>query len=149
MITVRVAGPDGRTASERIRHRPYLKRVVPFGEVVQAYLQPKNTERMAQGILDARTKTGVVLGYGTQSHTYVVFVDGDVHPFRSIYRLSLQNRWSAEKLQEVNVTRKGQHLPRGARVVPFEARIGDMEYPIDSRVPRRIELRQGDFDPDM
>ena len=30
MITVRVVGPDGRTAYERIRRRPYIKRVVPF-----------------------------------------------------------------------------------------------------------------------
>ena len=34
-------------------------------------------------------------------------------------------------------------------MVAFETRAGEMEYPINSRVPRRIELRQGDFDPDM
>ena len=149
MITVRVVGPDGRTAYERIRHRPYIKRLVPFGEVVQAYLQPKSPERLAQGTLNAHAMAGVVLGYGAQSHTYVVFADGGIHLFRSIYRLSLPNRWSAEKLQEVNITRTGQYHPRGARVVPFGTRAGEMEYPTNSRVPTRIELRQGDFDQDM
>ena len=34
-------------------------------------------------------------------------------------------------------------------MVPFGTRAGEMEYPTNSRVPTRIELRQGDFDPDM
>ena len=34
MLTVRVVGSDGKTAFERTRHKPFVKRFVPFGEVV-------------------------------------------------------------------------------------------------------------------
>ena len=52
-------------------------------------------------------------------------------------------RWSAKKLQEVNVTFKDQHNLRGARAVPL------IEKLPQGRVPRRLELRQSDFDPAM
>ena len=71
MITVRVVGHGVHTACERIRHKHFAKRLVPFGEAVQMYLPAKGPERLACGTLDARTKIRVVLGYGTQSHSYV------------------------------------------------------------------------------
>ena len=149
MITVRVMGEDGLTAYQRVRHRSFAKRLVSFGETVQVYLQPKGPERRAAGALDARTKVGVVLGYATETHAYMVFVDGTVRPYRSIYRLPLSRRWSAGKLQEVNVTVKDLHLARGARAVPFQERDGELgkEAPVHSRAPRKLELRQSDFDP--
>ena len=49
MITVRVVGPDGRTAYKRIKHRTYIKRLVPFEEVVQAYLQPRALSAWPEG----------------------------------------------------------------------------------------------------
>ena len=149
MITVRVVGHDGHTAYERIRHKRFAKRLVPFGETVQVYLPAKGPERLERGALDARTKIGVVLGYGTQSHSYVVFSEGEVDFYRSIYRRSLSNRWSAEKLQEVNVTRKDQHVPREARTVPFTAREATPGYEITGRAPKRFDIRQGDVDPAM
>ena len=149
MITVRVVGHDGHTAYERIRHKRFAKRLVPFGETVQVYLPAKGPERLERGALDARTKIGVVLGYGTQSHSYVVFSEGEVDFYRSIYRRSLSNRWSAEKLQEVNVTRKDQHAPREARTVPFTAREATPGYEITGRAPKRFDIRQGDVDPAM
>ena len=149
MLTVRVVGSDCKTAFERIRHRPFVKRLVPFGEVVQVYMPSKSSERLAGGALDSRTKLGVVLGYGTHSNSYHVFVDGQQKLYRSIYRLSRSARWSAEKLQEVSVTFKDQHNPRGARAVPLIDRGKEPEKPIQGRAPRRLELRQSDFDPAM
>ena len=56
---------------------------------------------------------------------------------------------SAEKLQEVMVILKDQHHPRGARVVPLVGRCVAPAQPVQGRAPRRLELRQGDFDPAM
>ena len=93
---------------------------------------------------------GVVLGYATGSHAYLVFVEGPLRAYRSIYRLPLSRRWNADRLQDVNVTLKDLHAPRGARVVPFEHRHGGVEErPRHGRAPRKLELRQGDFDPAM
>ena len=53
MLTARVIGSDGKIAFERIRHKPFVKRLVPGVEVVQVYLPPKNPERLAGVALDA------------------------------------------------------------------------------------------------
>ena len=73
MLTVRVIGQDGLTAYERIRHKRFTKRLVCFGEAVQVYMPPKGPERQERGALDARTKAGIILGYSTESHSYVIF----------------------------------------------------------------------------
>ena len=138
MLTVRVVGSDVKIAFERTRHRPFVKRLVL-----------KIQDRLAGGALDSRTKLGVVLGYRTHSNSYQVFVDGQPKLYRSIYRLSMSARWSTEKLQEVSVTFKDQHNPRGARAVPLIDRGEGPEKQIQGRAPRRLELRQSDFDPAM
>ena len=84
MLTVRVFGPDGKTAFERVRHKPFVKRLVPVGEVVQVYLPPKRLEGFAGEALDARIKLGLVLGYGTHWNSYQVFVDGPPKLYLSI-----------------------------------------------------------------
>ena len=129
MLTVRVVGSDGRTAIERTRHKPFVKRFVPFGEVVQVYMPLKSPERLAGGALDSRKKLVVVLGSGTHSNSYQIFVDGQPGFYRSIYRLSMPVRWSAEKLQAANVMRKDQHSSRGACAVPFVDRGEDWNSP--------------------
>ena len=79
------------------------------------------------------------MGYGTESHSYFVFVEGTVKPYRSICRLPLSRRWSAEKLHEVSVAVKDLHVSRGARVVPFEERGGvAAEPPQHTRAPRKL-----------
>ena len=109
----------------------------------------QSLERFAGRALDVRTKLGVVLGYGAHWNSYQVFVGGLPRPYWSSYRLFMPARWSAEKLQEVNVTLKDQHHPRGARAVPFVDRDVAPEQPVQGRAPRRLELRQGDFNPAM
>jgi hypothetical protein len=52
MLTVRVVGEDGLTAYQRVRHKSFAKRLVPIGESVQVYLQPKGPERREGGALD-------------------------------------------------------------------------------------------------
>ena len=63
--------------------------------------------------------------------------------------MSLANRWCTEKSQEVNIARKDQHDPRGARVFSFTAREETPGYEIASHAPKRFEIHQGDVDPAM
>ena len=114
--------------------------------VLQVYLPPKSPERRWMGALRGRTKLGVVLVYGTQSHSYVVFTDGVVHVYRSFYRLPLSKRWSGEQFRGATITRKDQHHPRGGRAIPFVPSDEVREYDGVSRALKRLELRQTDFD---
>ena len=150
MVTIRTRGVDGLTAYQRVRGRDYTKRVVPFGELVLVHLPAKGPERRAGGALDARTKEGVVLGYGTVSNSYCVFVDNAVRYCRSIQRMPLSRRWVAASVEAVNVSRRDLHDARGARRVPFTDRPdAPDDQPRHRRAARKLELRQGDFDPAM
>ena len=106
--------------------------------------------RQQQGVLEPRTTEGIVLGYGRQSHSYLVLADGDFKHVRSVSRMPLSKRLRVDKLQDIKFTVQDQHLKRGARAVPFVEReatkVDEQGY---RRAPRRLELRQGDFDPAM
>ena len=151
MINVRVVGSDGLTAYQRVRGRAYAKRLVPFGELALVHLPPKGPERREGGALDPRAKQGLVLGYGMMSHSYCMYVDGVVRYVRSIQRMPLSQRWSAELLQEMSVTKQDLHGGRGARATPFTDRVAPEDEQVlkPTRAARRLELRQGDFDPSL
>ena len=106
--------------------------------------------RQQQGVLEPRTVEGIVLGYGRQSHSYLVLADGEFKYVRSVSRMPLSRRWRVDKLQEIKFIVQDQHLKGGAKAVPFVDRdapkADEQGY---RRAPRRLELRQGDFDPAM
>ena len=149
MLNVRNRGADGLTAYRRVRGRDYVKRFLPFGEVVIAHLPPKNPDRVAGGALDPRAKDGIFLRFGRTSHSYVVCAEGVVKQFRSVCRLPLSQRWDSEKLEKVDISYQGMRSGRGARTVPFTARDADEPLAPRGRRARRLELRQGDFGPAM
>ena len=151
ILNIRNVGEDGKTAYQRVRGRAHAKRLLPFGELVLAHLPPKGPERTTGGALEPRAREGVFLGYGHLSHSYLVFVEGHVKLYRSVYRLPLSKRWSSTSLEDVTVSQQDAHQGRGARRVPLaerEPRDEDATAPA-GRQARRLELRQGDFDPAM
>ncbi len=151
IINVRVKGEDGLTAHQRVRKCAFAKRMVPFGELVLVHLPIKGPERRDGGALDSRSKWGIVLGYGRLRHSYVVFSDGAVKEYRSIRRIPLSQRWDVSRVEEVNVSPKDVHGGRHSRAVPFTDRgtVPGEELAAQRRVPRKLELRQADFDPAM
>jgi len=130
--------------------RDFKKRLVPFGELALVHLPIKGPERREGGALDPRAVEGLFLGYGKASHSYVVYVDGGIKQYRSIYRVPLSKRWCADRLEGMHISRQAAHEGRGARAVPFVPRepVEVEDGPAKGRRARRLELRQGDFDPD-
>ena len=92
IINVRVIGKDGITAFARVRRKNFAKRLIPFGEYVLIHLPRMSPERQQQGPLEPRAVEGLVLGYGRQSHSYLVYVEGDFKYVRSVSRLPLSKR---------------------------------------------------------
>ena len=149
MLTVRNKGEDGITAYKRVRGREYMKRLLPFGELVLAHLPSKGPERVQGGALDPRAKEGIFVGFGKTSHSYMVYSEGVIKPYRSVYRIPLSQRWDGAKLEKMDVTVQAMHTGRGARTVPFAPREADEPEAPRGRQARRLELRQADFDPSM
>ena len=100
-----------------------------------------------------RVKEGVCVGYGRQSHSYVVFSQNNVGLYRSMQRMTLSTRWSADKVQAVNISVEDANARPGgfhARSVPFTDReTAEPPEVAKGRTARRLELRQADFDPAM
>ena len=121
---------------------------------MNVHLPIDSPERVRQGALDARAVEGVMLGYGDLSHSYLVWLPHirQVRTMRAITRLPLSQRWSASKLEDIDVTKKDIHAGRGARAVPFSRRHRE-DVDVEAvrvagqRNARRLELRQSDFDP--
>ena len=107
IINVRVVGKDGITAFARVRRRDFANRLIPFGEFAHIHVPRMSPERQQQGVLEPRTVEGLVLGYGRQSHSYLVHHDGEFKQVRSVSRMPLSKRWRVDKLQEVKFTVHG------------------------------------------
>ena len=100
-----------------------------------------------------RAKEALFVGYGKNSHSYIVYVNGSVSRYRSIQRMSLSQRWSAAKVQEVDVSVADAHHHGDtykARPVPLvDKEAEELDSTKKSRQARRVELRQADFDPSL
>ncbi len=121
---------------------------MPFGELVEVHFPLKGPEIRAAGALGPRAAEGVVLGFGTRSHSYIVFCMNQIKVVRSVQRKPLSERWKAEEIERVNVSCTDMHATRGARPIP----LGDRQHvaedqPARRRAARKVELRQADFDP--
>ena len=115
IIIVRVVGKDGIIAFARVRRKNSSKRLIPFGEFVSVHIPRMSPERQQQGVLEPRCVEGLVMGYGRQSHSYLVYVDGELKQARSVSRMPLSRRWRTDKLQDVKVAVQDQHLKRGPK----------------------------------
>ena len=152
MVTVRVPGPDGQTAHERVRGRPFTKRLIGFAEKVMTQLPTKGPEREERADLAARWVDAIVLGYGNTSFTYWVFDGESVAQRRSIQRKPTEEQVDAEMVEKLNITRQALHQPKEIRVVPFAERQEEAAPEAEAtrrRAARKLELRQHDFDPAM
>ena len=153
IINVRTTGEDGKTAYERVRGRGYAKRLLPIGETVLVHLPAKGPERATGGAMGPRAKEALFIGYGKTSHSYVVYANGSVSRYRSIQRMSLSQRWSAQKVQEVDVSVADAHHHGDtfkARPVPLVDREAEEVVGTKkSRQARRIELRQAELAPPL
>ena len=70
LLTVRLRGEDGKTAYERVRGRPFTKRLTDFGEEVLYKLPSKGPEADARGTLEPRWKRGCMLGFSRSTNEY-------------------------------------------------------------------------------
>ena len=114
-------------AFEGIRRRPFHKRLVPSGELENVHLPLDGPDQAQRGALDARAISGVMLGYGDVSQSYLVWMPHikQVRLMRSITLLPFSQRWRADAWKAVDVTKKDLHAGRGAQAVPFARRHRD------------------------
>ena len=103
-LNVRSRGVDGRTAYERLRGRPFSKRMLGFGEQALCKLPVKGAAHEADGKLRSRWCRGIFLGYDSLSNEYICHSQERIFKCRTVQRLSADRRWVPEAIEEVKTS---------------------------------------------
>ena len=101
ILTSRVRGIDGRTAFQRIRGRPFNKRLLEVMELCLYKIPNKGPQRDAAGKLGPRWRRGIFLGFNRMSSEYLLWDEGNVVKARAIQRLKKNLRWPIEVYNSV------------------------------------------------
>ena len=146
ILTARPQGEDGKTAFQKIRGRPFLKRGVEFGERVLYKLPMSGPRHDERGELHERWGRGLMLGYSRYSNEYMLWNGTTVAKARAIQRMKRDLRWHREGLEKMSVDVYSKY-PAAQAPAPFE---GDVELPPPrveehGRAPQSIAIRQADW----
>jgi phage FluMu protein Com len=104
VLTVRLRGQDGKTAYERIRGKLWSRIMACFGEVVLFNIPLKWPQHSEDGKLWPIWARGVFLGYDRGSNEYMLWTQKKIVKARTIQRVTAENRWNGEALQEVSAS---------------------------------------------
>ena len=147
ILTCRVRGSDGRTAFQRIRGRPFGKRLLEVMEMCLYKLPTKGPERDAAGKMGARWRRGIFLGFNRMSSEYLLWDEGKVAKARAVQRIKKHLRWP---VAAYNSVRHGPNCMYEA--LEHEQIVGDPEKVKEpyaegdlGRKPQDVQIRQADW----
>ncbi len=104
VVIIKQRGDDGKTAYERVRGKPFNRRLLGFGEACLGKLPTKGPLHDANGKLNPRWCRAIFLGYDRLSNEFVLHTTGRIVKTRAVQRVSFDRRWSPEALEEVRVS---------------------------------------------
>ena len=87
ILTTRTQGADGHTGFQRIRGKPFTKRLVQIMEQCLYKLPTKGPQREAAGKLGARWRRGIFLGFNRASSEYLFWDCNQIARARAVQRL--------------------------------------------------------------
>ncbi len=147
LLTVRVRGQDGRTPYQRLRGKPFARRLVAFGEECLGKFATKGPSHDEDGKLRPRWFRGVFLGYDRLTAEYVLHSHGKVVKTRALQRAPEDRRWNGEALEEVRISPYALYQRPRPDVVfrrdPSTARQQELDKKFV--IVRDINLRKEDF----
>ena len=103
ILTSRLRGGDGKTAHQRVRGRPCVKRTVEFGESVLYKLPMKGPKADERATLDPRWAYGLMLGYARYTNEDYFWTGDKVAKTSALMRLKSNTRWHSEQLENVDI----------------------------------------------
>jgi len=87
-----------------VKGRPFGQQVVGFGEAVLYKLPTKGPRSQPDGNMGAKQAEGMFVGYNRGSNTFTVITDDGKVEARSMTRMPVPDRWSADKLAKIKAT---------------------------------------------
>ena len=143
-MTTRAAGPDGKTAYQRVKGSQFTRRLLEFGEKVLWKLPGKGPRHEAEGKLAARWEHGFYLGFNRSSNDYLVWTGDGAVKARSLQRLTSDRRWPAGELELLN---RGAHTGYAPRVPERFMPAEPSSEPLvaEKRKAQAVQIRQRDW----
>jgi len=147
VLTTRVRSQDGKTGYERLRGKPFSKRMVGFGETCLAKLTKRAVAQEGVPKLAPRWTKAVFLGYHRETHEYSFHTQGRLLRTRALQRVPTGSRWNAEALQEVKVTPYSLYQkPDTEAILARDPSIAvEQRMQTGDKEKRDVYLRQSDF----
>ena len=145
LLTVRKVGEDGQSPYQRVRGRPFTKRLVEFGERALYKLHMRGPHFDHRGAMEERWQRGQVLGFTHHSNQYYMWTGEQVVKARVVQRLKRDSRWHLEGLERINVDVHSQY-PAAAEPAGFEGEVDRPEaVEPERRAPQSLAVRQADW----
>ena len=147
LINVRYVGSDGKTAWSRARGRSFGQNMLNFGEQVFYRLPSKGPLHDPDGNMGARWVEASYIGYNKSSNTYLLINEAGPVSARTMRRRPESERWSSEKLVQIQATPWSVYERPDIRVRFRDADAPDDGVQRDPTVAiRNMRLNKRDFD---
>ncbi len=147
LLNVRIRGEDGKTSYERLRGKPFARRLVAFGEECLGKFATKGPSHDEDGKLRPRWFRGVLLGYDRLTAEYVLYSQNKVLKTRALQSVPEDRRWNGDAPEEVRISPCALYQrPRPEIVFRKDPSIAKQQMAEKKLVlVRGINLRKDDF----
>ena len=144
ILTWRIRGVDGLTAYQRARGKPFVYKLVGFGERCNF----KFNSKAPVGESD-RWNLGIYIGRDKLNGQHILFnpSSSEVCRARTIMRLPNAQKWCKDSVAKVSVTPFSMHVDRGPDVVFQDKKVDAESLPREEvRLSRRVYMSKKDFE---
>ena len=124
---------DGKTAYQKIEHKSFSNKMMPFGEKV-VWMMPKDSNRRNK--LEPLHNFGVFVGIVPRTREFVVSTLEEAVLVHTVHRLLEDRRWDADFVSQVRGT-------------PWDFKSDAGEEIEDGVIPERIDVRSPDPPEDL
>ena len=144
LVTWCARGHDGQTAYQRVRGREFRTRLLAFGECCSF---KNRSQEPLKNIADGRRfHQGVFIGIDRRTGQYMLYSDGEVRLSRTVVRVPESEKWSKDRLADVQATPLNLHRPNAPEVIFKEkVDIEQREYIDKAAISRQVYLKAEDF----
>ena len=102
LLSTRKAGDDGQSAYQRVRGRPFSKKLIEFGERVLYKLHMRGPHYNNRGAMEERWQRGLMPGFTKHTNQYYLWNGTEMVTARAVQRMKRDSRWHLDSLEKVS-----------------------------------------------
>ena len=145
VLTWTIKGHDGQTAYQRVRSKPFVTRLMAFGEMCR--FKNRSHEPLSNTSDGRRFHLGAFIGIDRRTGQYMLHDGTEIKLARTVMRLPDANKWDRTELAKIAATPWDVHQPRAQEVV-FRDQIDPVPVDLANKViiARNVYIKDSDLD---